>query len=415
MRGGDGVSARVSAAAIEPYFDDGQVTLYHGHALDVVQQLPSGSVNCVCTSPPYFALRDYGTARWEGGDGGCEHEGSNGTMGAPALCVSCGAVRLDEQYGLEASPAEYVDRLRRLFTELRRVLADDGTCWVNLGDSYYSGRGNPGPKSDDRKQVARRGWVRSVDRPGQSWAKPKDLLGIPWRVAFAMQDDGWILRNAITWTKPNAMPESMRDRLASRCEMVFLFAKRGRYWFDLDSIRDPVTRAQARDQGSVFDANNSAGGRRDGSARRGRGDTSVNVQAVQARPPATSLQTNCGPTGRRHTNVHPKGRKPCDFWQIASEDADTQLPGHFAWAIPTRPFPQAHFAVMPVALADRCVRAGCKPGGTVLDPFSGSGTTGLAAARNGCRYIGIDLNSDYLDMSLRTRLQEAPLDFGDAS
>ncbi|MGV7303005.1 DNA-methyltransferase [Mycobacterium kansasii] len=397
-----------------PYFVDGTVRLYHGDALAVARELASGAADCIVTSPPYFSLRDYGTARWEGGDRGCDHEGSNDATGGPALCVRCGALRVDEQYGLEASPAEYVGKLRTLFTELRRVLADDGTCWVNLGDSYYSGRGNPGPKSDDRKQVARRGWVRPVDRPGQSWAKPKNLLGVPWRVAFALQDDGWILRNAITWTKPNAMPESVRDRFASRCEMVFLFAKGSRYWFDLDAVRDPMTLPQAPDQGIAFGASHGEARRRGTLAGRGC-DASVNAHAVQARPPATSPQTNCGPTGRRHTSVHPKGRNPGDFWQITTKDADTQLPGHFAWSIPTRPFPEAHFAVMPVALADQCIRAGCKPGGTVLDPFSGSGTTGMAAERNGCRYIGIDLNSDYLDLSLRTRLKQAPLDFGDAS
>lgn len=211
------------------------------------------------------------------------------------------------------------------------------------------------------------------------------------------------------------MPESVRDRFASRCEMVFLFAKGSRYWFDLDAVRDPVTRPQVGDQGIAFGANHGEARRRGASARRGRDHASVNAHAVQARPPATSPQTNCGPTGRRHTSGHPKGRNPGDFWQITTEDADTQLPGHFAWSIPTRPFPEAHFAVMPVALADQCIRAGCKPGGTVLDPFSGSGTTGIAAERNGCRYIGIDLNSDYLDLSLRTRLRQAPLDFGDAS
>lgn len=398
-----------------PYFIDGTMRLYHGDALDVARELPSGTADCIVTSPPYFSLRDYGTARWEGGDPGCEHQMSNDRMDGPAFCVSCGGLRVDQQYGLEASPAEYVDKLRTLFTELRRVLAEDGTCWVNLGDSYYSGRGNPGPNSDDHKQIARRGWVRPVDRPGQRWAKPKNLLGIPWRVAFALQDDGWILRNAITWTKPNAMPESVRDRFSSRCEMVFVFAKQPRYWFDLDAVREPLTRAEARGEAIVLGATNGGAGKLGASVRRGGGHRSLDGHTAAPRPPASGPRTNYVPTGRRHASVHPNGRNPGDFWEITAEDAGTELAGHTAWPIPTRPFPEAHFAVMPVALADRCIRAGCKPGGTVLDPFSGSGTTGLAAARNGCRYIGIDLNSDYLDLSLRTRLKDAPLDFGDAS
>ncbi|SHS60817.1 DNA methylase N-4/N-6 [Mycobacteroides abscessus subsp. abscessus] len=149
---------------ITPYYQDESVSLHHGDALDVAKALPAGGADCIVTSPPYFGLRDYG----EPG-----------------------------QYGLEDSPAQYVENMRALFAELRRVLADDGTLWLNLGDSYYSGRGNPGPNADDRKNIARRGWVRPVDRPGREWAKPKDLLGIPWRVAFAMQDDGWTLRNDI--------------------------------------------------------------------------------------------------------------------------------------------------------------------------------------------------------------------------
>src|SRR5690606_16674900 len=129
-----------------------------------------------------------------------------------------------------------------------------------LGDSYYSGRGNPGPNAADEKQPARRGWVRPVDRPGQDWAKPKDLLGIPWRVAFALQDDGWILRNAIVWDKPNAMPESVTDRLSTTYELVFLFAKSRRYHFDLDAIREPLEHPDALDGTRVFGGKAKGGG-----------------------------------------------------------------------------------------------------------------------------------------------------------
>jgi DNA modification methylase len=256
--------------------------------------------------------------------------------------------------------------MRALFAELRRVLADDGTLWLNLGDSYAA--------NSEGCQRGRGGWnthqhAEVVVQP-RSGMTPKNLLGIPWRVAFALQDDGWILRNAIVWNKPNAMPESVTDRVSSRYETVFLFAQSRRYWFDLDAIREQ------------YDGDRSL-------ARRARTGATNKANSV-ATP--WGVQTNMRATGEQHTAAHPLGRNPGDVWDIA-----------------TQPFPSAHFAVMPSALAERCIQAGCKPGGVVLDPFSGSGTTGLAAARHGRRYIGIDLNADYLDLSLRTRLQQPSL------
>jgi len=283
---------------VSVYYSDDQVTLYLGDAVEVARTLDDGSADCIVTSPPYFGLRDYG---------------------------------VEGQYGLEKSPAEYVETMRGLFTELRRVLADDGTLWLNIGDSYAS------------------------------CIAPKNLLGVPWRVAFALQDDGWILRNAIIWHKPNAMPESVTDRLSGRYEHVFLFSKQRSYWFDLDPIREPHQDAIAGTSGV--------------------GSWNGDSKGVPA-------------TGKQHLFGHAAGRNPGDVWSI-----------------PTAPFPGAHFAVMPVQLAQRCILAGCKPGGTVLDPFSGSGTTGWAAQRTGRRYIGIDLNRDYLDLSLRKRLAQSALDF----
>lgn len=292
------------------YYADEGVTLYHGDSLDVLRTLPAGSVDSCVTSPPYFGLRDYG----EPG-----------------------------QYGLEASPAEYVETMRTLFTEVRRVLADDGTLWLNLGDSYATatkGSGGTGKSTlgaaSGGNAISEAGILRSQQRQQMALRRmqpdrpEKNLLGIPWRVAFALQDGGWILRNAIVWHKINAMPESATDRLSTRSETVFMLTKSPRYWFDLDAIKE-----------------------------------------------------------------RPGGPNPGDVWSIATET-----------------FPGAHFAVMPAKLAERCVLAGCKPGGTVLDPFSGSGTTGMVAQRHGRRYVGIDLNREYLDLSLRTRLQQAALDFG---
>lgn len=323
------------------YYQDAQVTLHHGHALTVARELPTGSVNCIVTSPPFYGLRDY------------EVEG---------------------QYGLEATPAEYVDNMRVLFGELRRILADDGTLWLNLGDSYTGSWGNQGhsaARSDlhTSRRMAKQyktGTRTGSIRPGMPPAK--NLLGIPWRVAFALQDDGWILRNAIIWHKPNAMPESVRDRLSNRYEHVFLFSKQQRYWFDLDPIRDPTP------------------------------DIGRKTKATVKAGPLTGGHGSMGQDGNgmRMTEVYnnPAGRNPGNVW-----------------ALPTAPFAEAHFAVYPPALPTRCVLAGCKPGGAVLDPFSGSGTTGLAAQRTGRRYIGIDLKAEYLELSLRTRLRDAALDF----
>lgn len=336
-----------------PYYSDDRVTLHLGDALEVARELESGSADCIVTSPPYFGLRDYG---------------------------------VDGQYGLEASPGEYVETMRALFSELRRVLSDDGTLWLNIGDSYYSGRGNPGPNSADEKQPARRGWVRPQDRCGVEWSSPKNLLGIPWRVALALQDDGWILRNDNIWHKPNAMPESVTDRLSSKHEYVFMFAKSRRNWFDLDPIREPV----------VTDRPSALSWARD--------SKEADVPGQSMRQHRSSREqfegTNVVATGRRHTSQHDKGRNPGDVWTI-----------------PTTPFDGAHFAVYPVALPQKCILAGCKPDGTVLDPFNGSGTTGVAAQRTGRKYVGVDINQANLDLTLThpKRLADAALDFGDAS
>ncbi len=362
---------------MSPYFADDSVTLHLGDALTVARTLDAGSVDCIVTSPPYFGLRDYG----EPG-----------------------------QYGLEASPAEYVETMRALFAELRRVLADDGTLWLNIGDSYSgavtasrrssaisvaaSTSASPespssalshaasapsarevqsasiGPVSN-MKQGARNGNRRSRPR-GYEGLGAKNLIGVPWRTALALQDDGWILRNDIIWSKPNAMPESVTDRLSSRHEHLFMLTKKPRYYFNLDAIREPAATSDPADP-----------------SYRANGKSTARRKAI-AVPPGSNTQ------GLETSRRDGLTRNPGDVWEIA-----------------TQPFPGAHFATMPVRLAERCIQAGCEPGGVVLDPFSGSGTTGLAAARHGRRYVGIDLNADYLDLSLRTRLQEPTLNFGE--
>lgn len=364
------------------FYADDQIVLHHGDALDVARSFEDGAADCIVTSPPYYGLRDYGTAG---------------------------------QYGLEASPAEYVETMRALFAELRRALADDGTLWLNIGDSYSGGnRGAYDPAGHLSDGVP-------LSRP-ITGIPSKNLLGIPWRVAFALQDDGWILRNAIVWNKPNAMPESVTDRLSGRYEHVFLFSKSRRYWFDLDSIRevydgDRVPSRRARtgntnkenscttpwtpDPGSIATTAEGIAGNTDAPAGQETLACPTDIGKPPSvghasTPPGQSPQTNMLPTGLRHTAANPAGSNPGDVWSI-----------------PTAPFSAAHFAVMPVQLAQRCILAGCKPGGTVLDPFSGSGTTGFAAQRTGRRYIGIDINADYLRMSLAEpkRLAGGTLDF----
>jgi DNA modification methylase len=294
------------------FYSDPQVTLFDGDALEVAKHMDDGIADCIVTSPPYFGLRDYG---------------------------------IEGQYGLEESPAAYVETMRTLFSELRRVLADDGTLWLNIGDSYAGG-------------------LHSCDYG----LPPKSLMLIPWQVAMALQQDGWILRNAIVWSKPNAMPEKATDRLSNKYEPIFMFSKNRKYWFDLDPIRkacDGYSKGRSWAQ------------------RKADGEAPVphGLQGAAAR----------GVGGFKTAD---NGANPGDVWEIA-----------------TQPFSAAHFAVFPLHLAQRCIVAGCKPGGTVLDPFSGSGTTGLAAQRTGRKYIGIDINPDYLKLSMETRLANATLDF----
>lgn len=352
------------------YYSDDQVVLHLGDALAIARELPDAAADCIVTSPPYFGLRDYGVPPT------CWPEVTYAPMvGMPEITVPA----MECCLGLEPDPMAFVGHLRLLFSELRRVLTADGTLWINLGDSYYSGRGNPGPNSADEKQPARRGWVRPQDRCGVAWSSPKNLLGIPWRVALALQDDGWILRNADVWHKSNAMPESVTDRLSNRYEHVFMFSKSRRYWFDLDPIRE----AHTTFNGSSGWAKQLRNGEHLGKAK--------------SDPDGHNTTSKRG-QGAAVMGLDPRGRNPGDVWSI-----------------PTAPFPGAHFAVFPVALPQRCILAGCKPGGTVLDPFNGSGTTGLAAQRTGRKYIGIDINREYLDLTLRTRLQNAAIDFGEVS
>lgn len=323
------------------YFSDDSLLLLLGDAAEQLATVPDRAVNCVVTSPPYYGLRDYG---------------------------------VDGQLGLENTPDEYVTRLVDVFRGVWRALADDGTMWLNLGDSYAKTYTNNGGYS--RRSTLRDGQLfdaeksllandmnrpRRVD-PGVSL---KNLLGMPWRVALALQSTGWVLRNAIVWRKTNALPQSVQDRLSSKYELVFLLCKQSRYWFDLDAIREPSRDTRVRAT-QTWEDRKAAG--EWGSQGLG-GLKSVNASVLA---------------------THEAGPNPGDVWDI-----------------PTQPYSGTHSAPMPLKLATRCVRAGCKPGGTVLDPFCGTGTSLLAAQQTGRRGVGIELNPDYLAQALERCRQPA--------
>ena len=311
--------------------------------------------------------------------------------------------------------------MRTLFAELRRVLADDGTLWLNLGDSYSA------PGKTSALQGRRVQLMQNIPSKGTDRA-PKNLLGIPWRVAFALQDDGWILRSDIVWAKTSSMPEAVRDRPTRAHEFVFLLAKSPRYHYDADAIAEPASGATSGD-GFARPQSVSRGGRGQDARWEGRpqlvrahalaaekGLTGEHLAAIRAvgmsdAGKAAAIQSGSGRNGARVQALADEAKAALGGYYREFLTAPTRN-ARDVWTIPTQPFAEAHFAVMPLALAEKCVQAGCRPAGTVLDPFSGSGTTGLAAARHGRKYIGIDLNAEYLDLSLRTRLAQSGIDFG---
>lgn len=270
------------------------IQIFQGDCRDVLIMIPDQSINCVVTSPPYYGLRNYGVVG---------------------------------QIGLEQTPDEYVEQLVSVFREVRRVLRDDGTLWLNLGDSYAN-KNNHG-------------------------VKPKNLIGIPWRVAFALQADGWFLRQDIIWSKPNAMPESVNDRCTKAHEYVFHMNKSAQYWYDAKAIYEDAM--------------------------------------------MTSWATRTRLLGKREKQG-PKSLAPEYMGQLQKVTSDpSKRNRRSVWMIATQPNKEAHFAMMPPALAELCIKAGCPQGGTVLDPFGGVGTTGLVAEKLSRNSILIELNPEYVE------------------
>lgn len=341
-----------------PYYRDSTVTLVHGDALAVLGSMADQQVDCVVTSPPYFALRNYGVppSDWPA----LSYVPMAGLPAVDIPAMSC-------PLGGEPTPQAYIGHLVLIFMQAHRVLTEDGTLWLNMGDSYSSrADASTGPTAGRARPNVMAEKVNTT-----SYVPRKNLLGTPWQLAFALQAQGWILRRDVIWHKPNGMPESVNDRPAARHEYMFLLTKSENYWFDLDPIRAPHAEVSLQ-----------------------RAQPHRAAPGKSAREGAPYEQVANAQTLRLDQMNHPKGRNPGDVWTI-----------------PTQPFPAAHFAVMAPSLAQRCVLSGCKPGGTVLDPFNGSGTTGLACQRTGRNYLGIDLKRTYLDLSLKIRLRDAALDF----
>lgn len=297
----------------------GNATLYLGDCIESMRTMPDASVYTCVTSPPYFGLRDYG------------HDG---------------------QIGLEQTPDEYVAKLVEVFREVRRVLRDDGTLWLNLGDSYTSGGRKT--RAPDAKHDGARAMETRAPTPDD--LKPKDLIGIPWRVAFALQADGWYLRQDIIWHKPNPMPESVRDRCTKAHEYIFLLSKSPKYYFDADAIKEPEV---------------------------------------------------CG--RKRGPALHPDTKSTNGNSGLSRRESDGKRNRRSVWTVTTKPFKGAHFATFPPDLIEPCILAGCPEGGTVLDPFGGAGTTGLVATQAGRDAVLCEINPEYVEMA-RARIDAASLD-----
>ncbi len=300
-------------------------TIINKDALEGVKMLPDESIDSVVTSPPYFGLRDYG---------------------------------IEGQIGLEETPEEYTDKIVSLFREIKRVLKKEGTVWLNLGDSYAqsggSGKGEYQARHTRFGKVIDQGTAQTP-RKAMGNLKPKDLIGIPWRVAFALQADGWYLRQDIIWAKPNPMPESVKDRCTKSHEYIFLLSKSPKYYYDAESIKED----------------------------------SIDPESFTGVRPRNPQKINQYATIRaEYRNFHKLNG------QIYEKKNKRSV-----WTVNTHSYKEAHFATYPPQLIKPCILAGCPEGGTVLDPFMGSGTTAVVARKLNRNYIGIELNPEYVRLA----------------
>jgi len=338
--------------------------VYFGDCRDSMRQMAKEGIKvqtCI-TSPPYYGLRDYGTAIWVGGDINCDHvekiqahggERANRDQTSQifkfkGICKKCGAKSEDLQIGNEQNPKEFIDNLVEVFACVWDLLEDNGTLWVNLGDSYYNYRPGKGQRVVANSIASQKAseFEHSAKRGNKlEGYKEKDLMGMPWRLAFALQDFGWTLRQDIIWHKPNPMPESVTDRCTKSHEYIFLLSKKPHYYFDYQAIRE---------EGVIPEGTKAAKG----------SEERQNQKGVNSRPPEYKIYDGM----RNKRDV---------------------------WTINTKPYSGAHFAVFPQELVEPMILAGSKVGDIVLDPFFGSGTTGQVAQNLGRKWIGCELNQDY--------------------
>jgi DNA modification methylase len=375
---------------------NGRCKIYQGHALDVLKQLPAESVQTCITSPPYYGLRSYGTHPqvWDAAEG-CEHSWvaftRKGTTGGKksqkvhvkgqenfqivpdsqqATCEKCGAWR--GELGAEPSPSMYISHLVQIFREVRRVLHPTGTLWVNIGDSYAANRSYQVGSTKGGKKHS----PAQADQTGNrvpDGMKPKDLIGIPWMLAFALRDDGWWLRADNIWEKPNVMPESVEDRPNKSHEYFFLLSKQPQYYYDHKAVREP--------------RNDSNNGRR---------------KAIQKHNGTESgFQARGSALAESPYNAHKGSRRGLPGVGTTLVSSDPLLRNRrTVWSINTRPYKDAHFAVFPPALAEIPILAGSPSNGVVLDPFAGSGTTLFTALKHGRNAVGIELNAEYCGLAV---------------
>ena len=314
-----------------------------GDAIDCLRDLDAGSVDMCVTSPPYYGLRCYGA---------------------------------DGQIGLEETPELYISRLIETFREARRVLRDDGTLWVVIGDSYAGGGKGAWSNKDSQKEVYVPDSGSAQSRMRKTWdgIKPKDLIGIPWMLAFALRADGWFLRNDIIWEKPNSMPSSVKDRCTVSHEYIFMLSKSSKYYFDYEAIKEPCV------SGDLTSPRGSLGAFSLHSGRRGSGN-----KERKQRPSSEVVRKGAQ-----------AGSVPWEYTTTRNRRS--------VWTVPTKPLKDSHFATFPPNLIRPCILAGSRCGGVVLDPFFGAGTTGLVAMQEQRGYIGIDINSEYVELA-RERLR----------
>ncbi len=352
------------------------IKFLQGDVFDKIKELEDNSIDCVVTSPPYWGLRDYGTASYEGGDPDCKHTITDGIVdnknnklierpdraSDKKNCVKCGAKRIDKQLGLEPTYQEHIQNIVELFKVIKPKLKDSATVWLNYGDSYAATingtkvkdmKKNWGRKADDRT---------FVDKPFctiQGSLKQKDLVMIPNRIAIALQEDGWWIRSEIIWHKPNPMPESTKDRPTQCHEKIWLITKNKKYYYDAEAVREPCQNETIR-------------------------------------------RMTLGNKGKIGNNKNSTGWKQLNnYWgsEQSVKDANKGRNRRNVWTITTKPFKDAHFATFPKDLIEPCIKAGCPENGIVLDPFGGSGTTGIVAVENNRKAILIELNKDYIHIA----------------